>query len=181
MSGSVSSESSSSSSRGSRNPTPQEQLAERRARMKRKAEEELQASLPQVVGNVGCTMPSPNRDLKGKSREQLPAPPLDVMNVNNEAPVPQATELDLDMLLDGLGIDESIKQMAKDDKIFREDLIRQLMTIPIAGSQDGQFEQGFDLDDSDEEGDLGEYEFNQTIFCQFSFLQLLRLVDGIMG
>jgi hypothetical protein len=44
----------------------------------------------------------------------------------------EQTTLDLDMLLDGLGMHEDLKELARKDPIFREDLIRQLMTIPVA-------------------------------------------------
>lgn len=168
----ASTSSSFSSSGPSRNPTPQEQLAERRERLKRKAEEDLQASIPRGVGDVNSSEARQIQDIKGKSREVPPAPTQDLASINEQRvpphphPALQATDLDLDMLLDGLEIDESIKQMVKDDKIFREDLIRQLMTIPIPGNQNGQIKQGFDLDDSDEEADLGDYELNQNLFCE---------------
>lgn len=158
--------------------TPQQQLAERRERLKRKANEDLQASMPRAFG---CdTLPS-SQDRKGKSREVSPSLPAfpGQGSVSDEEDVRLSTpELDLDMLLDGLEIDESIKQMAKDDPIFRADLKRQLATMQIPERWNGQADQGFDEEDIDEEADLGECDLDQTLYCKCEQLSTLRCASA---
>lgn len=171
----------SSSSSASKHQTPQEQLAERRERLKRKAEDELRASQPRTAG--GRLSPTlVNADRKGKSREApvpLPVPSaIDETGHNEESRTIQRTELDLDMLLDGLGMDESLKQMAKDDPMFREELISQLMTIPLPedGENAGNGEEGFDLDEIDDEAGMEDYEFDPRIICK----RLASLLHGLV-
>lgn len=156
----------SSSNSISRPHTPQEQLAERRERLKRKAEHDLQGFDAHAAGYNAPSI-SRNRDRKSESWETFTP-----LGSHEKAPEPPKAELDLDMLLDGLGMDESLKTLAKDDPTFREDLIRQLMTVPVPenwpNTASGTNE-AFDLEDSDndEAGELGEYGVNDSIFCGY--------------
>ncbi|KAK9897498.1 phospholipase D/nuclease [Cystobasidium minutum MCA 4210] len=140
-----------------RDQTPQEQLEERRERMKRKAEEDLQNSRGRAVSEcITASSSIGSTNTKSASCSSIPAgpPASNADAVDNRK---QQTELDLDMLLDGLGMDESLKALAREDPVFRDDLIRQLMTVPVPENWNAGGSESFDLDDDDDEYELGDY------------------------
>lgn len=151
-----------------RDQTPQEQLEERRERMKRKAEEDLQNSRGRAVSEcITASSSIGSTNTKSASCSSIPAgpPASNADAVDNRK---QQTELDLDMLLDGLGMDESLKALAREDPVFRDDLIRQLMTVPVPENWNAGGSESFDLDDDDDEYELGDYPLGAATSCRYS-------------
>lgn len=149
-------------SSSSRSQTPQEQLAERRERLKRKAEEELQhARGHSLYGSA--PLPPYESDRKGKGRASLDVIDVESADVTVSARDAERVELDVDMLLDGLGIDEGVKKLAREDSTFRQDLIQQLMTVPMPDDWSTSQSEAYDLEDDDE---YNEYLPSTSTFCK---------------
>lgn len=132
--------------------------------MKRKAEEDLQDSRGHTIGSSTSHNASEDLEIRKNATSRRTESPV-VTGSNVSHAQKQQTELDLDMLLDGLGMDESLKLLAKEDPTFREDLIRQIMTVPIPDNWTSGGELGFDLDDDDED-ELGDYPVGSSIQCE---------------